>query len=293
MATQSDGREHTNGISILSLDAGGPRGISQLEILRNIMDKLADDEDDCPHPIIKRPCEVFTVIGGTGTGGLIAILLVVLGMATNEALETFTDLVNKVFTDVDHNPIKQTERLNQAINDILIKHGVRPDTKLVVANGKPSTCRLAIPVVDRKNAGSPIILINYVDRRGPPVNLTIAEAMLATCASPPLFLPAKVIKDYSTFEYISADLGLSNPVREIIEGAHGAFGDETTVICILSLGSGHPGVNVAPDSSGAADLVEFFRRIALDGERKAQDMAIQMKKLTVAPKRHGDSPESR
>ncbi|KIM21669.1 hypothetical protein M408DRAFT_80229, partial [Serendipita vermifera MAFF 305830] len=263
------------------IDAGGPRGISQLEILKHAMDKLSDDADDDFTHDTKRPCEVFAMIGGTGTGGLIAILLVVLKMTANEALETFTDIVNKVFKDADRSPIKQTERLKQAISEILSKRQVLPDTKLVLPNGTPPSCRLYVPVVDKKNTGSPVILTNYVDRRGPATTLTISEAMIATCASPPMFSPVKVVKDYSRIEYISADLGLCNPIREIIEGAHSAFGDDATVICALSLGCGNSGVNIFPDSPQATALVTFLKRIALDGERKAQEVASHMEKLAL------------
>lgn len=281
MTTRGDVTRHINGISLLSLDAGGPRGISQLEILKHVMDKLVNDEIVSSTQTIKRPCDVFAMIGGTGTGGLIAILLVALEMTVEEALETFTDLVNKVFKDASHNPIKQTEKLKQAINIILEKHEVRPDSKLAPQNGTPPACKLLLPVLDRKNTSSPIILTNYVDRQGPPTNLTIAEAMLATCAIPPLFTPAKVIKDFSTIEYIAADLGLSNPTREIIEGAYNAFGGEMTVICLLSIGYGHRGVNVAPDNSYTSSRAIFLERIATESERTAQEIASQLGKLTL------------
>ncbi|KIM20771.1 hypothetical protein M408DRAFT_54598, partial [Serendipita vermifera MAFF 305830] len=75
-------------------DAGGPRGISQLETLKHIMDRLDDNADGDAN---KRPCEVFAMIGGTGTGGLIAIFLAVLEMTVNEALETFINVVTKVY----------------------------------------------------------------------------------------------------------------------------------------------------------------------------------------------------
>ncbi|KIM21668.1 hypothetical protein M408DRAFT_54778, partial [Serendipita vermifera MAFF 305830] len=88
----------------ITIDAGGPRGISQLEILKHVMDKLVNDEIVSSTQTIKRPCDVFAMIGGTGTGGLIAIFLVALEMTVEEALETFTDLVNKVFKDASHNP---------------------------------------------------------------------------------------------------------------------------------------------------------------------------------------------
>jgi len=57
---------------ILSLDGGGIRGLSSLLILRTIMEriKLANRLSQTP-----KPCDYFDLIGGTSTGGLIAIML--------------------------------------------------------------------------------------------------------------------------------------------------------------------------------------------------------------------------
>ncbi|KIM23830.1 hypothetical protein M408DRAFT_46864, partial [Serendipita vermifera MAFF 305830] len=262
------------------IDAGGPCGISQLEILKDAMERLANYANEGSPQTIKRPWEVFAMIGGTGTGGLIAILLVVLKMTAGEALETFTDLVNKVFKDADRNPDKQTERLKQWIRNVLTKYEVVPGTKLVSPNGTGPACKLFIPVFDRGNIGSPIILTNYVDRQSPPTSFTVAEAMLATCASPPVFSPAKVVKDFSAVEYVAADHGFSNPTRAIIDGAHRFFGGETPIICFLSIGCGHPGVNTVPGNSHISSQVAFLERAATDCERTAQEVASQMRKLT-------------
>ena len=56
---------------ILSLDGGGVRGLSSLLILRNIMEEIARRNGTAQ----AHPCEYFDLIGGTGTGGLIAIML--------------------------------------------------------------------------------------------------------------------------------------------------------------------------------------------------------------------------
>src|SRR5271163_828589 len=58
---------------ILSLDGGGVRGLSSLLILRNIMEEVARRQG--PGTAEARPCDYFDLIGGTGTGGLIAVML--------------------------------------------------------------------------------------------------------------------------------------------------------------------------------------------------------------------------
>jgi hypothetical protein len=113
------------------------------------------------------------------------------------------------------------------------------------------------------------------------MDLTIGEAMLATSATIPMFTPISIGKEFSTFEYISGDLGLSNPVREVIAGSHHAFGDEVTVACLLSIGCGHSGINSVPSNSDAASRADFFERVAINSEKVAQEMAAQTNQLTI------------
>jgi hypothetical protein len=50
-------------------DAGGAQAVSQLRILEHVMEKISQDNEGTSEGILKRPCEVFDVIGGVGTGG--------------------------------------------------------------------------------------------------------------------------------------------------------------------------------------------------------------------------------
>ena len=66
-------------LRILSLDGGGIRGIASLFMLKAIIDeiqlKLIDKFKPLePIPPI-RPCQIFDLICGTSTGGLVAIML--------------------------------------------------------------------------------------------------------------------------------------------------------------------------------------------------------------------------
>ena len=133
----------------------------------------------------------------------------------------------------------------------------------------------------KNHVGVPCILRNYISNHEPPVDLTIADAMLATCSTPPIFTPMTIEKDYATFEYVGGDSGLSNPTREIITEAHRTFGDEKTVSCLLSIGCGHPGVNPVPIDSGGNARIEFLERVVLDSEKTAQDIGAYMSKLPL------------
>jgi hypothetical protein len=58
-----------SGMLTSCIDAGGPQGLSQLLILKDVMERLSKDERGDFQGTVKRPCEVFDMIGGVGTGG--------------------------------------------------------------------------------------------------------------------------------------------------------------------------------------------------------------------------------
>jgi patatin-like phospholipase/acyl hydrolase len=62
---------------VLTLDGGGVRGMSSLLILRELMESIGH-KLGLAH--IPKPCDYFDLIGGTSTGGLIAIMLGLLRM---------------------------------------------------------------------------------------------------------------------------------------------------------------------------------------------------------------------
>ncbi len=54
-------------VRLLALDGGGIRGLSTLMILEQLMEAV--NLDDPP-----KPCEFFDMIGGTSTGGQVAVI---------------------------------------------------------------------------------------------------------------------------------------------------------------------------------------------------------------------------
>ena len=65
-------------LRILSFDGGGVRGISSLYMLKELMAQIKRQKRvEHPNEPISavRPCDVFDLICGTSTGGLIAIML--------------------------------------------------------------------------------------------------------------------------------------------------------------------------------------------------------------------------
>ena len=70
--------ESNQPLRILSLDGGGVRGMSSLYILKGMMAqmrRIKKAENQKEKVKTPRPCDVFDLICGTSTGGLIALLL--------------------------------------------------------------------------------------------------------------------------------------------------------------------------------------------------------------------------
>ena len=86
------------GLRLLSLDGGGVRGLSSLYILQAIMWKVADEPPDGQRRILPKPCDYFDLIGGTSTGGLIAIMLGRLKMTVDECIDAYITLAHEVFS---------------------------------------------------------------------------------------------------------------------------------------------------------------------------------------------------
>lgn len=84
------------GLKLLCLDGGGIRGLSILIILEELLNHLKSRGI----PEDKRPCEIFDLICGTSTGGLIALLLGPLKMTVPEVIEIYKKLGKKIFKSV-------------------------------------------------------------------------------------------------------------------------------------------------------------------------------------------------
>lgn len=69
------------------------RGLSSLQILKRLMESINPENPP-------KPCDYFDMIGGTSTGGLIALMLGRLCMPVNEAIEAYIALAPKIFTKV-------------------------------------------------------------------------------------------------------------------------------------------------------------------------------------------------
>jgi patatin-like phospholipase/acyl hydrolase len=110
-------RARNRKLCLLSLDGGGVRGLSSLFILKQLMESVNPDKPP-------RPCDHFDMIGGTSTGGLIALMLGRLGLTVDECIQEYADLARKVFTKLHHR-INVKGKVQGRFNHVAIEDGVR------------------------------------------------------------------------------------------------------------------------------------------------------------------------
>jgi len=113
------------------LDGGGVRGLSPLLILEQLMERI----DPVSPP---KPCDYFDLIGGTSTGGLIALMLGRMRMSIEDAKAAYEELSPRIFTKQHHRWTMfgqvqgrfSHEELEKGVIDMLAKQGLHGETLL-------------------------------------------------------------------------------------------------------------------------------------------------------------------
>ncbi|KAJ5475322.1 Acyl transferase/acyl hydrolase/lysophospholipase [Penicillium diatomitis] len=233
-----------NGLCLLSLDGGGVRGLSTLLILHHIMIQLSRERGSLS---ILKPCEVFDLIGGTSTGGLIAIMLGRLQMSTEDCIQAYTDLIRTVFgkklrsVPVDWTgsirPRYDSEKLRLAVQEVIVKAGAAPDD--LMDDGSSRGCRVFVCTTAKDTLQ--VTRLRSYSVSNEEVSATICEAALATSAATGFFEYVSI----GNSQYVDGAFGANNPVEEVEEEAADIWCTSSRdlkplVKCFLSLGTGSP-----------------------------------------------------
>ncbi|KAE8354187.1 phospholipase [Aspergillus coremiiformis] len=241
------------GLCLLSLDGGGVRGLSTLYILKHLMNRLSHER---PGRGPVKPCEVFDLIGGTSTGGLIAIMLGRLEMSVDECIDTYIKLMSSIFKKKRRWPVNlwgnirsrfDATKLESAIKDVMESHGAN-ETDLFDDGGERG-CRVFVCTTAHETKDI-VRLRDYCIPSKDNVPATICQAALATSAATTFFNPVYI----GTRKFIDGALGSNNPVDEVeAEAAEiwcpGTRDLKPLVKCFVSIGTGDPGIAAIEDKA--------------------------------------------
>ncbi|KAL2131177.1 hypothetical protein VTI74DRAFT_5443 [Chaetomium olivicolor] len=255
-------------LRLLALD-GGVRGLSSLMILRRLM---ATIDPDAP----PKPCDYFDMIGGTSTGGLIAIMLGRLRMTVDECIDAYTMLSDRVFEKKSHRVNMKGKlqgrfdgaELERAIKTIVVNHGLGEDALL---QDPDSTCKVFVCATS-KETGDTVCLANYRSPRSDNSNLlnatTIWQACRATSAATTFFDPI-TIGPFNE-QFVDGAPGANNPVYALWNQAQDVWGDQLrgSLRCLISIGTGVPALKPVRDD--VLGIWATLKDLAVETEKRAQ-----------------------
>ncbi|KAK3316581.1 acyl transferase/acyl hydrolase/lysophospholipase, partial [Apodospora peruviana] len=244
-------------------DGGGIRGISSLLILEAIMEKIRDVQglDHMP-----RPCEYFDFIGGTSTGGIIAIMLGRLGMSVGECIRAYKKVAQQAFTPKKTRifpaspsgafsakaleaAIKQTVREFCTQPDCVARRKYDPTTAATCPHEemafREGSCTKtyhaadfsfsAVLAITKDNVDARPTLFTTYDTSAALHGCTIWEVARATSAATTFFKHIRTGRD--GIEFVDAGFGYNNPCEVLVEEAQRQFSGRRS-LRVLSIGTG-------------------------------------------------------
>jgi len=133
-----------------------------------------------------------------------------------------------------------------------------------------------VVAVSTSNMHHKVKLRSYATRAGPPLDVTVVEAILATCATQGDFLPVTIGSGPTQQELMGGAMGAGNPCHEVVQEAVNRFKPDRRISVILSIGSGHAGLVSASSSARFEEWLRVMKDMAANCEKVAQEMRERM-----------------
>ncbi|CAK7238307.1 hypothetical protein SEUCBS140593_010533 [Sporothrix eucalyptigena] len=267
-------------LCLLALDGGGIRGLSELLILEQIMSRIKYDLKMTDDPL---PADFFDLIGGTSTGGLIALLLGRVRLSVPQARREYVRIAQDVFS-IERFKTKSKfdcKKLEKAVKQLLqdkLGHG-RDEERML--DPVESACKVfvcAVPQQDVRTRAGPRLFRTYDVREYATFNCTIWEASRATSAAPAYFDPISIGDPGEEETFVDGGLGYNNPIEQVLEEACRIF-PKRKVACIVSIGTGLARVIRFPSSPKTSPfkLVDALTKMATESDTTAERVQVRFR----------------
>ncbi|KAL8369253.1 hypothetical protein RB599_010536 [Gaeumannomyces hyphopodioides] len=235
---------------------------------------------------VPKPCERFDLIGGTSTGGIIAIMLGRLGMSVDECIRAYRKVAEKAFTPkrttlfpASPSGAFSAKALEAAIRDTIKEYCVAPEcaTRRRAGHSTAATCAhsemelrdtsctdTVVLAITKDNIDARPTLFTTYDTSTKLSGCTIWQVARATSAATTFFKPIRVGRD--EIEFIDAAFGNNNPCEVLIEEARRRFPGRERMQ-ILSIGTGLGDVVSIRDSRGS--IIKALKKMATTSKQVA------------------------
>ncbi|KAJ7080982.1 acyl transferase/acyl hydrolase/lysophospholipase, partial [Mycena belliarum] len=214
-------------------DAGGIHATSMLLILKELFNKKK---------MAMHPHQYFDVIAGSGTGGILALMLGRLKMSINDTILAWADFASffASVNTVDGKLQFNTEAFETLIKKV-VQHYSKSQDKDEHMNEIPTingfVC--AREVDPKTNILTPVLLRTYNTPSELASTCKIWEAARATSAYPDFFPEINTQLGNTKVTYIDAGPDRHNPILELLHETEVLFPKNYTP-CVISIGAGGP-----------------------------------------------------
>ncbi|KAJ7448723.1 FabD lysophospholipase-like protein [Mycena latifolia] len=249
------------GVRVLSLDGGGAGALSELLILERIMYQV---QATLPSDTAPAPCDYFEVIGGSGIGGIIALMLGRLRMSVSASISAYEKLRPK-------SKRGSAEKFKASQLEATLRQIFREEKMRDVS---PHACKTFVCAMHESNlnAGIPELFRSYNTPEEPAFDCKIWEAARATSATPGIFKPMEIGQGGVRPKYIGGGVWNNNPTSLVVAEAEKIYPSQPVVL-VVSVGSGYPDTIQIPRSPSLTAFGKTLKSIATDCERIHEDNA--------------------
>jgi hypothetical protein len=205
------GKKSRDYFTILSIDGGGIRGVFPVNVLKNIKNDMGTDFS-----------KEFDLVAGTSTGSIIAASLAT-GFPLDQVVDMYENRAAEIFKNnkMAFKGIRKSKYSNKKF--ILQVYEALGNT--MMDETKTDLILTSADITE----GKPVIFDNtYKD-------LTVSDAVIASCSAPVYFKPHRIGGNY----YIDGGIWASNPTLVSIIHAMKKYNLRLEDIAVMSLGTGY------------------------------------------------------
>ncbi|KAJ8902943.1 hypothetical protein NDN08_006261 [Rhodosorus marinus] len=255
------------GVRILSLDGGGTRALASLEVVREI-------ERQTQRPI----CESFDLIGGTSSGGVLALALGLRQSSVTDCEDVYKAMASRIFSRATRvisagrllllNKGQYNTKALESVLQEALGTSVLVETRLDMPNG-PRV--FVVSTMMSAPTAVPYLHANYRPPPRPPgsgehryrhgCHHTLWEAARASTAVPSYF------DAFRSGEEVFCDgaILVNNPAAIAVHEAR-LLWPNAPLECIVSVGTGRPDISTKAGSENLYDVAKALINSATDTE---------------------------
>ncbi|KAJ7085311.1 FabD/lysophospholipase-like protein, partial [Mycena epipterygia] len=244
-------------------DGGGAGALSELLILERIMYQIQVEGHLDTEPF---PCDHFELIGGSGTGGIIALMLGRLHMSVKDAISAYETL--RPQSKMGGSERFKTGSFEEALKKVFKREQMN--------EMKPNPCKTFVCAMNERNlnAGISHLFRSYDTLDEPASTCMIWEAARATSATPEMLKPISMDIGHAGMKqrYIDGGIGNNNPTSLVLREARRMYPSKP-IILVASIGAGHPDTIQIPKPRRLNSIANATKYIAMDCEKTHEDNA--------------------